>query len=246
MKRRPLPLETLFEDDVFIAFNKPAGLLVAPDRWDKTRPNLMAIVHRTVSPEVFNVHRLDFQTSGVLVCAKTRTGLRALCRRFATGEVVKEYLALVRGTPPEEGGTVTLPLAPDPAHPGRMRAVRDGGKPSETVYEVVRRWRGYALVRARPRTGRQHQIRVHLASLGCPVVADPLYGDGQGLFLSCLKPAYRFKPDEPEKPLIGRVALHCRQMTFPHPAAPPVTIEAPLPKDFTIALRYLDRFGASG
>lgn len=231
----------VYEDESLLAFNKPAGLLVAPDRWDKSRPSLMRMVHAQLSPHYFNVHRLDFDTSGVLVCAKNRPVLIHLCALFASRKVEKRYLALVRGTPPADRGDIDEPLAPDPRQPGRMCVAREG-RPALTSYEVLERWRGHSLLRLCPHTGRQHQLRVHLAAIGCPLLADPFYGDGCGLFLSTIKPGYRFKT-EPERPLIGRAALHAERVIFPHPVTGArLTIEAPWPKDFQIAVKYLRRF----
>ena len=236
----PLP-PVVFEDEAVIAFDKPAGLLVAPDRWDKTLVSLMRLVHEHLSPEYFNAHRLDRDTSGVLVCAKTREALVALARLFVTREVEKRYLAITRGAPAEAQGVVSAAIEPDRRRLGWMR-VSSRGKPSETVYEVLERLGVYAFLRLRPRTGRTHQIRVHLAHLGCPIVADPLYGDGRGLFLSEIKARYKAHADRAERPLIGRLALHAEGIALNHPTTGQrLTIEAPLPKDFQVALKYLRR-----
>ena len=234
----------LFEDAAIIAFDKPAGLLVAPDRWKKSTENLMDIVHQRLSPGIFNAHRLDRETSGVLVCAKTRATLKKLVREFEKRAVSKQYVALIHARPEWEETTVNLALAPSAAEPGRMRTVAEGGKPAEPRFEVLERWRNYSLVRAMPLTGRTHQIRVHLASIACPVVGDAAYGDGHGIMLSRLKPNYRFKADTPERPLIGRVALHAESIAFTHPeSGVRFTVHSPLPHDFTVAIKYLDRFG---
>ena len=237
-------LTVLFEDDALIAFDKPSGLLVAPDRWDKDRPNLMDMVHRELSPEWFNAHRLDCDASGVLLCAKTKEVLKDVCRFFERGGIPKEYLALTRGVPREEKGTIRLALRPDESRPGRMHVVSEKrGKACETVYEVVERWHNHALVRLNPLTGRTHQIRVHLAALGTPIIGDAFYGNGRPLLLSELKPGYKFKRDVPEKPLLGRLALHSHKLSFSHPVThAPVTIESPLPKDFQISIKYLRRW----
>lgn len=230
------------EDDSLVAFDKPSGLLIAPDRWDKARENLMDLVHRQISPDWFNVHRLDRETSGVVLCAKTKPVLDAVCQAFETHEVKKEYLALARGVPEPALGMITAPLAPDPGRPGRM-IVSSRGKPAETAYEVLERWRGYALVRLEPRTGRQHQLRVHLASIRHPIVGDPLYGGGEGLLLSHFKAKY--KPGRGgERPLIGRLALHAHRLTLRHPATgADLTVTAPLPHDFEVALKNLRKYG---
>lgn len=231
----------LFEDDVLVAYDKPSGLLIAPDRWDKSRENLMDLVHRIASPDWFNVHRLDKDTSGVVLCAKNKAALDALCMAFETRAVTKTYLALTRGAPPAPSGRISLALAPDPARPGRVVA-RPTGKPAETLYAVVERWPGYALVRLHPATGRSHQLRVHLAALGCPIVADAFYGDGRGCFLSDLKRGYKPGRDA-ERPLLGRLGLHAHQLTFAHPVrGDEMTIEAPIPREFEITLKNLRKY----
>lgn len=236
-------LPVLFEDESIVAYNKPPCVLVAPDRWDKQRPNLMRFIHETISPTIFNAHRLDFETSGVLVCGKTRPSLTALCRLFETRDMAKEYLAITRGVPSTARGRIDLALEKHPKRPGRMCIVTTG-RPAVTDYEVREQWRGYALIAAKPLSGRQHQIRVHLAAIHCPIVADRLYGDGRGLLLSELKPDSRSTPGQPERPLIGSLALHAYRLSFKHPVTgADLTIEAPLPSDFEIALRHLREQG---
>ena len=232
----------VFEDDALIAFNKPSGLLVAPDRWDKDRANVMRMVHTQLSPHYFNAHRIDAETSGLLLCAKTKPALDHLCHQFQEGKVAKEYLALTRGAPREDTGRIDRPLEEDPARPGIMRLANGGGKKAVTDYTVLERWRGLVLIQAQPLTGRTHQIRVHLAGLGCPIVADRYYGKGRGVFLSDIKKRYKQKA-EPEKPLMGRLALHAHRLTLLHPVTgEKLAIEAPLPKDFELTIKYLRRF----
>ncbi len=241
------PLEkaapVLFEDASLVAYHKPSGLLVAPDRWDKTVENLMDMVHAWASPDWFNAHRLDRGTSGIVLCAKTREVLQAVCKQFEEGTVAKTYLALVRGAPPEAAGRVELPLSEDPAHPGQM-VVAKSGKPAITDYTVEERWKRLSLLRLQPRTGRTHQLRVHCRALGCPIVADPCYGDARGLFLSDFKKKYK-EGNGPERPLVGRLALHAWKLEVTHPVTgQPLLIEAPIPKDIGAALNQLRRHGA--
>jgi RluA family pseudouridine synthase len=239
--RKRMRVKVVFEDDSLIAFDKPSGLLTAPDRWDKDLDNLMDIVHKRWSPEYFNAHRLDRGTSGIVLCAKNRDVLRKLSSLFESRRVTKEYSAFVRDTPPGERGVVPLAVSEDPHRPGLMRT-DPAGQPAETRYEVVKRWRGYSLVTAWPQTGRTHQIRVHLAAVGSPIVCDTMYGDGRPLLLSSLKRGY-VPPREGEHPLIGRLALHARRLELEHPVTgQPLVVESPLPNEFTVAMKYLDRF----
>lgn len=236
----------LFEDDSFIAFDKPSGLLVAPDRWDKERENLADMIHAKLSPNFFNVHRLDRDTSGVILVAKTKKALDAASDLFHSREVQKQYVAIAHGLPKEEKGTIRMPIVEDEERPGKMKTVRHG-KPAVTDFEVVERWRRYALVKLVPHTGRTHQLRVHLAAIGCPVVCDRFYGDGRGLMLSELKKHYKQHADRPESPLIGRLALHAEVLSLPHPVTgEPLILRAPLPDDFELALKYLRRYSGGG
>ncbi len=256
----PLP-PVLYQDDLVIAFDKPSGLLIAPDRWDKGRENLMALVHEKLGREVANVHRLDAATSGVVLCAKTKPALDALSGQFQAKQVGKIYLALAAVLPVEramkvvtprrgpDGGllpefTVEINLGPDEANPGRMRLHRRReGKPSVTVVRVLEAFGRFAWLECRPLTGRTHQIRVHLAAEGAPVLNDPFYGDPEvKLLLSDLKRGYKGRADE--RPLIDRLALHASALTFTHPGTQlPVTVTSPLPHEFEVALKYLRKFG---
>jgi len=255
----PLP-PVIHEDDTVIAFDKPSGLLVAPDRWDKARENLMDLVHDRMGRQVANIHRIDAGTSGVLLCAKDKPALDFLTGQFQSKTVRKLYLALVVVLPLErvmkvvepvrapDGGlpgefTVDLALGEDTGRPGRMRVFRKhGGKASQTEFRVLERFGRHALLECRPITGRTHQIRVHLAAAGAPVLNDPFYGDPEEvLLLSSLK--RRYKGRDEEKPLIGRLALHASELTFLHPATQSeVTVRAPMPRDFVVALKYLRKF----
>ena len=235
----------LYEDGDLIAFDKPSGLLVAPDRWDKELENLMDLVHQRLSPGWFNVHRLDRETSGVLLCAKNKAALDALSLAFERRTVGKEYLAITRGRPPQPRGRIEVPIAPNLDRPGVMRVARRG-KPAVTDYEVLEAWRDYACVKLLPQTGRTHQLRVHLAHERCAIVCDELYGSPRPLFLSDLKRHYKPSRDE-ERPLMGRLALHARRLTLEQPVTrQPLTIESPLPKAFELSLKYLRRFARPG
>ena len=259
----PLP-PILYEDDALLAFDKPSGLLVAPDRWDKSRENLMGLVHERLGGQIANVHRLDAETSGVLLCAKTKPALDFLSGQFQAKGVEKTYLAFAVVLPveramkiaatvrTEDGGlppkfSVDLALGPDEDRPGRMRVFRRrGGKPSSTRFRVLESFGRFVWLECRPLTGRTHQIRVHLAAAGAPVLNDDFYGDPEiRLLLSELK--RRYKGRDEERPLIARLALHASSLTVVHPVTrAPVEISAPLPKEFEIALKYLRKFTAPG
>jgi 23S rRNA pseudouridine1911/1915/1917 synthase len=244
-----------------VAFDKPAGLLIAPDRWDKARVNLMKTVHAEMGAWVANVHRLDADTSGVLLCAKTKPALDFLSGQFQSKTAQKVYHALVVVLPPEEAMKVIPPirdeagllpdqfdvdlgLGPDETQPGRMRVFRRrGGKVSQSSFRTLERFGRFAWVECRPHTGRTHQLRVHLAAAGAPILGDRFYGVPEvKLLLSELKRGYKGR--DQEKPLLDRLALHASALTVTHPERrEPVTVEAPLPDAFAVALRYLRKYG---
>jgi RluA family pseudouridine synthase len=253
----PIP-PVIYEDETLIAFDKPSGMLVAPDRWDKKRENLMGLVHDKMGHEVANVHRLDADTSGILLCTKTKAALDFVSGQFQSKTVAKIYHAICVGLPapelfepneeapplPPDAFFVDRDLIEDEANPGRMRTIRKKGKASQTVVRVLERFQKFTFVECRPLTGRTHQLRVHLQFSGLPILNDPFYGDGATqLMLSQLKRGYKGRADE--KPLITRLALHASQLTVKHPVTrEPVTIQAPLPNEFEVALKYLRKFAA--
>jgi 23S rRNA-/tRNA-specific pseudouridylate synthase len=258
----PLP-PVIYEDAALLAFDKPSGMLVAPDRWDKARENLMGLVHARFGHGVANVHRLDADTSGVLLCAKTKPALDFLSGQFQSKTAEKTYHAFVAVLPVEramkvvapvrsaDGGlpdefAVELALGPDDRQPGRMRVFKGrGGKASATTFRVLERFGRFVLVECRPLTGRTHQIRVHLAAAGAPVLNDPFYGDPEiKLLLSDLK--RRYKGREEERPLLARLALHASALTVRHPdTREAITLRAPLPHEFEVALKYLRKFATA-
>lgn len=246
------PVPVLMEDAYLIALNKPARLLSSPDRYDPKRPNLMRLLHEGIAEGkpwalerqltyLANAHRLDFETTGVMLLAKDRSTLITLANHFGSEIPKKTYVALVNGNPGEDTFTVDKPLAPDRFKPGVIRVSRSGKK-SRTDFVVLERFRGVALVEAHPHTGRTHQIRVHLAEAGYPILGDRVYG-GSPLLLSSLKRGYHLKREDYERPLISTLALHAWKLELPHPqGGGMICIEAPWPKDLDVALKYLRRY----
>ncbi len=236
--RPPLPdaltPRVLFEDEGLIAVDKPAGLPVhrAPgvrtatlaDWLAETRPAIRGIGEDPSRPGI--VHRLDKDTSGVMVVAKTADTYWKLKALFHSREIAKTYLALVAGTPKDDAGVITAPLSRSPVS-GRLTALRPGQaaagrlREAETAYAVLERFPEGALLEVRPRTGRTHQIRVHLASIGHPIAGDRLYRQ---------KISSQAFPETPPRHL-----LHAAELTFTLDGTP-YAFEAPLPADFSAFL----------
>ena len=249
-------IPVLFEDGDFLALDKPAGLLTSPDRYDADRPNLMKLLHAGIEQQkpwtkernltyLANAHRLDFETSGVILLAKNKPALVALANLFGSEKPLKRYVALAWGAPPAKNFEVDAKLAPHPVRPGQMRVDPKGGKKSKTEFEVLEQYSDWCLLRCTPLTERTHQIRIHLKHAGFPIVGDELYG-GKMLWLSRLKKDFRLKPGREERPLISRVALHAEELTVPHPVTgESVTIKSEWPKDIRVAVKYLRQFAGS-
>ena len=250
MSARPPKLRILHEDDDVIAVEKPAGLAVIPGRGESED-----LLHRladqiglpasgTTDPRLRIVHRLDKDTSGVLLLAKHIAAQRALSEQFQNNAIEKEYLALVTGRPGSNDGEIDEPLAPHPTSPKHM-AVSKHGRPARTLWRVEDRFRHFALLRVFPKTGKTHQIRVHLAHIGLPLAIDPLYKRSatSGIFLSHFKRDYRPTRGEVERPLIDRLTLHAEKLIFSHPNGSKLTLECPPPKDLRAVLTQLRRHG---
>lgn len=228
LKREAIPLSILFEDDSLLAIDKPPGLVVHPaaGHWEGTLVNALLYHFDRLSgidparPGI--VHRLDKDTSGVLIIAKNDAAHLELSRQFKDREMVKIYAALVHGAAPANDGTIDKPIGRHPKERKKM-AVVESGRHAITRYKISRRWKNFTLLECRIETGRTHQIRVHLSSIGHPVAGDPLYG----------------KFDR----ALGaeRQMLHAWKMRLKHPlTGEPLDLEAPLPADFTALIRKLD------
>jgi 23S rRNA pseudouridine1911/1915/1917 synthase len=247
-------LEILFEDDHLIAVNKPARLATIPGRGetDSVLEHLAAQVklpHTGADdPRLRVVHRLDKDTTGVLLFAKNVAAQRHLSHQFQNNRVEKEYLAITAGRPPEAEGEVDAPIGPHPTRRERMSVLKKGGRPARTAWKVQEKFRQHALLRVFPKTGKTHQIRVHLKHAGAPLVVDPLYnppadaGAPRGLLLSTFKRGYRSKRDQEERALIDRLSLHAERLRFEHVDGTRVEVVAPLPKDFRTALNMMRKY----
>jgi RluA family pseudouridine synthase len=243
-------IPVLYEDEHLLAINKPSQLLSSPDRYDPNRANLMRMLHDDIArgatwakerniSYIANAHRLDFETSGILLHAKDKPTLVALADQFGNEKPTKVYVALIGGGPDQNDFAVDAKLSPHPVKLGTMRVDDKNGKKSRTEFSVREKFKGYTLLECRPLTGRTHQIRVHLKYYGLPILGDKVYG-GPDLLLSRLKSDYRLKYGRTERPLISSVALHAEKLKLAHPVTgQEVMIEAPWPKDLTVAVKYL-------
>jgi RluA family pseudouridine synthase len=232
----------IFEDENIIVIDKPAQLLVLSDRYNQSLPNLNHMLKEELG-DVFVVHRIDKETSGVIVFAKNAETHAMLNSQFENREIEKTYQAIVVGTPEHDGGTIDAPITESQRHPGIMKIDEKHGKPSKTNYRVIEKFDGYALVEVKPATGRMHQIRIHLASIGLPIICDRIYGDGKPFFLSQVKSRYFSEGDE--KPLLSRMALHADSISFMDQAkGERVSFTAEMPKDMRSVLKYLRKFRA--
>ena len=238
----PHPL--LHRDEEFLAVAKPPGVLVIRGRGPLERPvlreELEAWLRACGEPDrLWVVHRLDADTSGAVLFARTAAAHREANAAFERGLVAKTYLAVVEGSVAFDTGTIDLPVAPT-RDPARMRAHREKGKASRTEWRVLERYRapggGFALLEVHPRTGRRHQVRVHLAAAGFPLAVDPIYGRRSALRASEIEGR---PPREGEPPLVGRLSLHALRLEVPRRGQAPLVLEAPLPPDLERALAAL-------
>ena len=248
-------ISVLYEDEHLLALDKPSGLLTSPDRANPDRPSLTKLLHAGIArgaswaaegqrTYLMPAHRLDCEISGVILLAKSKPVLITLVNLFSTEKLAHKHAALVQDEPVEDRFTVEAKLAPHPMRLGLMCLDRRRGKRSLTVFQVQERFAGFTLLQCEPLTHRPHQIRVHLRHAGLPAVGDRAYG-GRPLLLSRLKPVYRLKPNQIERPLIARLALHSKTLTLSHPVTgEALTITAPWPKDLTVAMKYLRRYAA--
>ncbi|MDQ3279482.1 MAG: RluA family pseudouridine synthase [Bacteroidota bacterium] len=229
----------LFQNESFVAINKPAGLLTIPDREGK-EVSLKTLLQEQFN-QVFTVHRLDRDTSGIVVFALNEGMHKHLSQQFEARETRKIYNGLVLGKPIEPEGVINEPIAEHPTKRGQMTVWRKG-KESITEYKVLESFRYFSWVEFRILTGRTHQIRVHMKHLGHPIVCDPLYGDGKPLFISQIKRDYKLShTEDEERPILSRLALHSAQLSFKGIQGEEVSLEAPLPKDLRASINQLSK-----
>jgi 23S rRNA pseudouridine955/2504/2580 synthase len=228
----------LFENEDFMVINKPSGIATLDERKDVFAPSILRMAKAYVEDAQVG-HRLDKETTGALVIAKNPEAYRHISMQFEHRETAKRYHAVVEGMQDWEGMLVNLPILP--LKDGKVVIDRQRGKDAETWFRTLQVFRGYTLVECMPITGRMHQIRIHLTCLKAPIVADGMYG-GPEVYLSDLKRNYSLKKNTEELPLMRRVALHARSLSFKLLDDSPITVEAPYPKDFAVLVKQLGNF----
>lgn len=221
----------------WIALNKPSGLLSIPDR--KGTETSLKVMLKEKYGEIYTVHRLDKDTSGLIVFAKNETSHKLLSKQFEDRQTKKIYQGLVIGSLMEKKGSIDSPIAEHPAQNGTM-IIHRNGKESLTDYEVLEDFSIFSFAQFQIHTGRTHQIRVHMKDMGNPIVCDPLYGDGKPILVSSLKSKFKLSKDiEEERPILNRLALHSFQLSFTDGDGKLIELEAPLPKDLRATLQQL-------
>ncbi len=249
-KQPPRPkspaVEILFQDEHLLVINKPSGL--DSNRGQFAVECVLDVLEAKLtelSEPLRLVHRLDRDTSGLMILAKTAEAQKDLSSQWESRSVEKSYLVVVHGVMQPREGTIDLPLRKTQNQHRPVMIDSEKGKPAVTEYKVLDQFRQYALLEAHPVTGRMHQIRVHVSAHGCPVLCDQHYGSPEPLLLSQFK--RRYKPSgrkEIEKPLIARLALHAHTLKFNHPATRErMEFKLDPPKDFSAAVKQLAKYG---
>lgn len=238
-------LDILYRDEALICVDKPAGVPVIPDRRPKSA-TAVEICRAMLADEGLHprpVHRLDKNTSGVLMLALRKEFVQPLGELFSERRIRKIYEAVVRGVPYPAEGSIDAPIGPDRRKASRMIVDSVKGKPARSEYRIITAWAGYALVEVRPLTGRTHQVRVHMAHIKNPILCDALYGGGDAFHLSTVKPDFRIGRGRRERPLLNRQALHAREIEFVSPATGEmVVVKSPIPRDLSILRQKLEKF----
>lgn len=222
----------------YVILNKPAGLLTIPDRHDNHLNSIQGLLKKHYG-EIFTVHRLDKDTSGIILFAKNEVAHKYFSQLFEGRNVKKFYKGLVNGQPNPPSGSVDEPIMEHPTIKGRMVTNRKG-KAALTDYVVEEAFGLYSLVKLQIHTGRTHQIRLHMKHLGHPIAVDEQYGTAAPVLLSSIKKDYKLsKRVDEERPLLSRLALHAWQLHFKDQQGEDVVVEAPLPKDIQAVVTQL-------
>lgn len=230
----------LFENDDYIVVNKPPFVASLDERGGSGEVNILRLA-KQYSPDAQVCHRLDKETSGAIIIAKTPEAYRNVAIQFEKRKINKTYHAIVDGQFSFNDLFIDLPILND----GNKSVTidRKEGKRAETIFNSIKNYRHYTLVECKPITGRMHQIRIHLATQRAAIAGDDMYR-GKPVYLSSMKKGYRISKEDEEQPIMKRFALHARHLVFKGLDEQDIIIEAPYPKDFATLLKLLDKFDA--
>ena len=231
-------IKTIYIDDDLIVVTKPSGLLSIADRY-KTLANLKDILLKKYE-EIYTVHRLDKETSGIMIFARNEETHKFLNNQFASREVEKTYWAFVQNKPDIDSGIIDAPILNDIRKSGRMHISADG-KEAQTKFKLLKNYGKISLMAFSPITGRTHQIRIHSRYINCPLLVDGLYSKKNNFYLSEVKRQYKKAQFEEEKPFIKRLTLHAKSIQFKLPNGEIKTFECELPKDLRALKNQLDK-----
>jgi len=237
--------EILYSDEDLIVINKSSGMLSIPDRFDTSKENLSILLKSYFPGEIFVVHRIDRETSGILCFARNAKAHKHLNDQFSNHTVDKYYYAFVEGHLNQETGTITAHIAPHPYQEGKMIAGKVG-KEAVTHYKVLEKFKLGSFVEVNIETGRTHQIRVHFKYINHPLLVDDVYGKREAIFTKDIK-GFKYhsilNAEEEERPLLQRLSLHASKIGLVHPARQiKMEWEAPLPKDMKATLNQLKKW----
>jgi 23S rRNA pseudouridine955/2504/2580 synthase/23S rRNA pseudouridine1911/1915/1917 synthase len=234
--------EIIFEDDDVLVLNKKAGILSIPDRYNDDKINLYTLL-TSYRGEIYPLHRLDRDTSGVMIYAKNDIAHKDLSDQFQERTVKKIYLAIVEGRLAEDSGKIETALAQSAYQKDKVVVVKKG-KEAITYFKVLEKFDQHTFIEVDIKTGRQHQIRVHMAHIGHPLSVDKKYGNREALYAYDIKKRkFNYKQDSPIRPLLNRHSLHAHKLIISHPTTKEkITFEATLPKDMKAVLNQLKKW----
>lgn len=240
-KRNRSTVEVVFEDDDLLIVNKPPHIYTIPDRYNPDIPNLYTYLQSKYG-EIFVVHRLDAETSGIICFAKNKESHRKVSQDFQKRKVEKTYFTIVDGRFLQKEGTIDLKIMENPMRRGTMRTNKSG-KRAVTHYKITEEFGNFSAVEVRLETGRTHQIRVHFQAISHPLAVDEIYGERDGFYLSTVKRNYHIGKYDEERPILKRLCLHAFRLVLSHPTTQEkLTFEAPLPKDMAVMLKQLRKY----
>jgi RluA family pseudouridine synthase len=234
-------IEIIYEDQQIIAINKPAGISVTADRTGKMNLLDYLEIQRKGEQELKLIHRLDKDTSGIMILAKDTDAQRKFSEYFEKGQVRKTYLALITGLPSEKTGIIDAPIVQGKKNSQIMEVNLKIGKDAQTKWELLANFGSISLIVAKPITGRTHQIRVHFQYAGMPLAIDHIYGSNQAIMLSSFKANYKLGKYEEEKPLIDRLTLCAYELEIEN-----YHFIAPLEKKFKATIKMLTKYNPNG